>query len=243
MRTFLTVLLGFFVLIANTQEAAKVAPNRKLDASTVVRDSSGTVYPYAIWTALLSKGYILKALDPKNAASDLLLIRLSDEEREARLSKMAAPRESKFFKTGDPFYAFKVRDMANEKINLKELRGKVVVLNFWFINCPPCRTEMPDLNNLVDSFATRPNVVFVSIALDSKDALEAFLKTNPFKYKVIENGRFLTERLGIKSYPTHVILDGEGKIAFHTSGLGPQTVYWLRKTINGLLVGSKESAQ
>lgn len=231
----LVLLVLLQCLQATAQESTTFTVKRKLDENTVVRDSSGTVYPYAIWSALLSKGYVLKASDPKNKNSDMLLVRLSENEFQERLSKMPPPPESKAFKTGDDFYAFKVRDIANERINLKELRGKILVINFWFINCPPCRKEMPDLNNLVDSFSNHQDVVFISIALDSKDDLEAFLKTNPFKYKIIENGRFLTERYGVKSFPTHVILNGEGKVAFHTSGLGLQTVYWLRNTIKGLL--------
>lgn len=237
MKSFLTLLFTLGILMAGAQETGNTfkKTGRKLDESTVVRDSSGALYPYAIWTALLSKGFILKALEPKNEASEMLLVKLPDSVWAARLDKMPPPRESPFFKTGQAFKYFKTTDINGEKIDLKDAKGKVIVLNFWFINCPPCRREMPDLNNLVDSFANNANVLFISIALDAKNQLEGFLKTSPFKYKVVDNGRFLTERYGINSYPTHVIIDQEGKVAFHTNGLATQTVSWLRKTITALL--------
>lgn len=237
MKPFLILLFTFGTRLACAQPEGNYfkKTGRKLDASTVVRDSSGMVYPYAIWTALLSKGYIIKAIDPKNEASEMLLVKLSEEEQEKRLSKMPPPRESLYFKTGEEFRPFKVKDMKFETINLKEAKGKIVVLNFWFINCPPCRQEMPDLNAMVDAFAGNDKVLFVSIALDSRSQLEDFLKQSPFKYKVIDDGRFLADKYGIKSYPTHVIIDPEGKVAFHTSGLATQTVYWLKKSINELL--------
>jgi thiol-disulfide isomerase/thioredoxin len=165
----------------------------------------------------------------------MLLVKLSHDEIAARIGKAPPPRETPYFTTGAEFKPFKTTDIENQKINLKETRGKVVVLNFWFIDCAPCRKEMPDLNDMVEAFKGNDSVLFISIALDPKAKLEEFLKAFTFRYKVIDNGRFLAEKYGIKSYPTHVIIDQEGKVAFHTMGLGPQTVYWIRKTITGLL--------
>ena len=53
-------------------------------------------------------------------------------------------------------------------------------MNFWFINCPPCRAEIPELNKLVDSFKTNDKVVFIAVALDDKQSLETFLEQSPF---------------------------------------------------------------
>ena len=46
---------------------------------------------------------------------------------------------------------FKVKTIGGKRLTLAELQGKVVVINFWFIGCAPCISEMPALNKLVDS--------------------------------------------------------------------------------------------
>jgi hypothetical protein len=61
----------------------------------------------------------------------------------------------------------------------------------------------------------------------------------PFNYTIIHEGRYLSDKYGIKSYPTHVIVDTEGKVYFHTSGLATNTVFWLKKTIDEILTTGK----
>jgi thiol-disulfide isomerase/thioredoxin len=147
--------------------------------------------------------------------------------------------ESNFFKTGNKISSFNERDINGNKFNLKELAGKIVVLNFWFINCPPCRLEMPELNALTDKYRDNKEVVFIAIALDEKYDINEFLKTNPFRYNIIDNGRYLASRYGINSFPTNLVLDKQGKVLFHSSGYARNMVSWLEKSIEA---GLKETA-
>lgn len=207
----------------------------RVDENSVVKDSSGTVYPYGIWQPLLQKGYVLKPVDPKNAQTEFLLVKLTEEQQAARMEKMGRPRESDYFKTGEKITLFNTSDIDGNKLNLKNLQGKILVLNFWFVDCSPCRHEIPELNKLVDSFKTNDKVMFIAVALDNKASLQEFLSRFPFKYTIVDNGRFITDRYGIRSYPTHLIVDAEGKVYFHTTGLGPNTISWIRKSILELL--------
>ncbi len=226
----LTCILICWFITAYTQPTSF-----KLDENTIVKDSVGYNYPYAIWRALLSKGYSIKPIDPKNKNSEFLLVKLTDKQFAERLEKMPKPTESKYFTTGEKIKLFKTRDINNDKINLKEFEGKVIVLNFWFIDCPPCRREIPDLNELVEKYKNNDSVKFVAVALDQRSDLKDFLKKMPFNYAIVDNGKYLADSYGIKSYPTHIIVDAEGKVYFHSSGLGTNTVYWLKKTIDELL--------
>jgi thiol-disulfide isomerase/thioredoxin len=106
-----------------------------------------------------------------------------------------------------------------------------VVINFWFINCPPCKQEIPELNELVAKYKDNKDVVFLAIALDDAYDLRNFLKTMPFNYNVVGGGRYYSEKYGVKSYPTHVIIGKDGLIKFSTLGLAANTVYWIEKTI------------
>ncbi|MES2004771.1 MAG: TlpA disulfide reductase family protein [Bacteroidota bacterium] len=205
---------------------------RRLD-EIEVKDSAGMVYPTVVVQKLLMTGKYTIRL---NAASQTgLLVKLTEEEINKRNERLPRPGESRFFKTGEKISSFTERDIRGNKYNLKELLGKVVVLNFWFINCPPCRMEMPDLNELVENYKDNKEVVFIAVALDEKYAIQDFLKTNPFQYNIIDNGRYIASKYGITSYPTHVILDRQGKVNFHTSGLATSTVPWIKKSIEAAL--------
>jgi peroxiredoxin len=210
--------------------------NFKLTENSIVRDSGGTVYPFLVWRNLLMQGsYEIRPVDKQNEKTDFLLVKLTEQERDYRLAQMPKPSESTYFKTGTDFPPFKTSDIDNNKINLKEGKGKITVLNFWFINCPPCRMEIPALNELVETFKGNDSVRFVGIALDNKSSLQDFFKIMHFNYSIVDNGRFLAEKYGIRSFPTHVIIDQQGKVYFHTTGLAMNTVYWLKKSINELV--------
>jgi thiol-disulfide isomerase/thioredoxin len=118
---------------------------------------------------------------------------------------------------------------------LKELEGKVVVLNFWFVDCPPCRYEIPTLNAIRNQYKDNNNVVFIAICLDDKFRMYDFFKELPFDYTQIDNGRFLAKRYNINLFPTHVILDRKGIVQFHTSGGSLGTSIWIKRTIDDLL--------
>ena len=212
------------------------AQNLKVTSQSVVKDSSGTIYPAATWQALYMKGdYELKAENPKDANTAFFLVRISEKEKLARFEKMPKPKESDFFKTGKTMNLFDAKDIDGNAIDLTKAKGKIIVLNFWFINCGPCRREIPDLNVLVDSFKNHDKVLFVAVALDGKKDLQTFLTKMPFKYAVVDDGRTIAGTYGVRLYPTHVIVDTEGKIYFHTSGLAMNTVYWIKKSIDELL--------
>ncbi len=172
-------------------------PHFKVTERTIVKDSDGVVYPYKLWRYLVMQGdYDVQPRDTLNKKTDFLLYKLTGQQKNQRLEHMSKPAESEFFRTGKAFGFFKTADIENNKINLKEEQGKIIVVNFWFINCPPCRMEIPALNELVEAYKGDDRVKFIGIALDARSDLEEFLKTFPFKYTVVENGRYLAERYG-----------------------------------------------
>lgn len=229
---FLAVL---FTLCTNAQTpGTKISLNEK----TIVKDSSGQVYPYAMWQKLMVTGeYTIKPLNINANPPEFLLVRLSDAEIQARLDNAPKPPESRFFQTGNNISNAKLVTLDKKKYNLKDLAGKVVVLNFWFINCPPCRMEIPHLNKMTETYKGREDVIFLAVALDEAYELKNFLKEMPFNYGIVDGGRYIASQYGITSYPTHVVLDKEGKVAFHTSGYGMETVPWLKKSIDAALGG------
>jgi peroxiredoxin len=118
--------------------------------------------------------------------------------------------------------------MDGTKIETEKLRGKVIVLNLWFINCPNCIEEIKMLNALVDEYKDNNDVVFVALAASKRADLEKFLVKNPFKYQVVPDatmviiGKFGTpDKNGDLSvpFPMHYVLDRNGNVVLKEQGI------------------------
>ncbi|UYZ59677.1 TlpA family protein disulfide reductase [Hymenobacter latericus] len=224
------------VAAQETPPTTAAAPQRvRVDQNSVVTDAEGQRLPYQVWSGLVASGEFKLTPAPNYSPANPVFVVLpqSPEERAAQLARMPPPAESPFFKTGQAMAPFKVWDINGRKYDSKELLGKVVVLNFWFIGCPPCRREIPDLNRLVEQNAQRPDVVFLAVALDEKFAIQKFTKDNPFAYAHIPGARALAQRYGVRAFPTNVVLDKEGKVVFHALS-HPNIAGFMQKAIDGV---------
>jgi len=114
---------------------------------------------------------------------------------------------------GKKFPAFDFTDINGNRFNSDNTRGKTVVLKCWFIGCLVCRQEMPELNKLVRHYKNRNDIVFISLATDSKANLQKFFTTTHFDYLKIPNqGDFMSKTLSVQEYPTHFIINKQGII-------------------------------
>jgi thiol-disulfide isomerase/thioredoxin len=102
--------------------------------------------------------------------------------------------------------------------------GKVVVLNFWATWCGPCRAMEPHFERAAARFAGQKDVVFLGLNCDDDEALVGpYLEEEKPKTAVLfADG--LEQLLAVHSFPTTVILDRTGKIAFRADGFDPDTV-------------------
>ena len=123
---------------------------------------------------------------------------------------------------------FAALDMQGQRVDTAALRGKVVVLNLWFVNCPNCVEEIKVLNTLVGQYKGNDNVVFLGLAASSKPVLEKFLVKNPFSYRVIPGAQMIIiSKFGTPDksgnidvpFPMHYVMDREGKVVFKGQGI------------------------
>jgi peroxiredoxin len=107
---------------------------------------------------------------------------------------------------------FKLVTLNGDTIISKQTEGKIVVLNFWFIDCHPCITEIPGLNKLVAEYKSK-NVEFLAITWEaSKRIKEEFLVKYKLDFKIIPGaGKYISKANG-SGYPTTYILDTKGII-------------------------------
>ena len=222
-----TLFLNACIAFAQTT-ARRVTVNE----TSVVKDSAGMQYPYIVWQKLLASGdYTLKTATPGHDDTEFLLIKLTEKQKTERMARMPRPADSKFFTTGAAIKPFKVKDINGNKIEAKDWAGKTIVLNFWFIGCPPCRAEIPDLNKLALKYKDNPNVIFIASALDEGWQVKDFIKQNPLAYHVVGDGRYYSGLFNVSLYPTNVVIDKQGKVMLHYSGGYQNGPYWLDKMI------------
>jgi peroxiredoxin len=128
------------------------------------------------------------------------------------------------------------KTLNGNNVQLSALRGKVVVLNFWFIACAPCRIEVTPLNEVVKQF-TGKDVVFISVARDKEADLARHLQTVPFSFEVIADPAVAISRdvYHLFGYPTTIVIDKQGKIRYYTLG-GKINEEAVRKELNQKLV-------
>ena len=107
--------------------------------------------------------------------------------------------------------SFNLTDMDGNTWKSEELSGSVVVFNFWFSACPPCKKEIPELNRLVKEYENE-NVVFIGVSLDSEDRVEEFTYMHTFNYKLIPNGDGFIDENHVSSFPTQFIIDKDGTL-------------------------------
>ena len=206
----------------------------KIDNNIVVLDSTGKQLPVAVWQPMiLGGGYGLRRVNPQDSTSAYTVVKQNMKVMRGVWDNMR-PAESQFFTTGTKFDFFKDKAIDGFKVDAKTLEGKIVVLNFWFIGCPPCRMEIPELNKLAELYKDDADVVFIAPALDDSYSIKKFTKETPFDFHLVADARYWTNQYGINLFPTHVIIDKKGMVRFHTSGSGGNVSYWLRKTLDQL---------
>jgi thiol-disulfide isomerase/thioredoxin len=109
-----------------------------------------------------------------------------------------------------------------KEVNFSQLKGKVIVANFWYTGCGPCKAEIPDLNRLARKFQDW-DVIFLAFDVnDDEDdaALRRFLKQYPFDYTIVPHAGDTATQFGIHLFPSHVIVDRDGKIESKLEGGG-----------------------
>lgn len=148
---------------------------------------------------------------------------------------MPKPMDSGSFKEGDEFKYFSFRDTESRKFKKEDLEGKVLVINFWFINCRPCRQEIPDLNQLVADYKDNEKVVFIAVGLDPWVDVKEFVKNTPFNYHLLTDARDKADSYKVNGYPTNIVVDPSGKIAFQSKGGSSANPLWIKRAIEASL--------
>lgn len=102
----------------------------------------------------------------------------------------------------------------------ENMRGKVVFINFWASWCPPCRAEMPSVNDLYRQLKDDPDYVFIFINMDDDiQTAQDYLSDNSFTIPLHRAEGFIPTDFYTGSLPTTIVLDKNGNIVMKHTGM------------------------
>lgn len=165
---------------------------------------------------------------------DDFIVQTAEDLKKDQQERIEKTNETRLKFIGKKASSFNELSIKNKKIDTKKLSGDVIVYNFWFTTCGPCKAEIPKLNQLKEKYKDQ-NVHFVAIALDEGYKIASFLKTTPITYDIIPEGRWLAEKFGVTAYPTNIIVDKKGIIQFYEIGYKPDIVERMTSTLDEYL--------
>jgi peroxiredoxin len=121
---------------------------------------------------------------------------------------------------GQPYMEFRITN-ETKAVDNQNLRGKVVLINFWFEGCHPCMTEMEALNNLFKKMNSNKDFLFISLTWDNKETVERVKEKYGLAFEVFSAPAIECQRLNLGcGYPTSIVLDKSGILKYRHSG-GP----------------------
>jgi thiol-disulfide isomerase/thioredoxin len=137
---------------------------------------------------------------------------------------------------------FSIRTLQGEYITLEDLRGRVVVLDFWATWCAPCVAATPGLQRLAKKYADQP-FTLLAISVDrNAEAWKRYVEANRMDWpQYLDNGR-VASLYNAQTLPTYVVIDHEGIVRAVKSGYGSGTDGWLDGEIRKCLKAMPKTA-
>jgi thiol-disulfide isomerase/thioredoxin len=136
-----------------------------------------------------------------------------------------------------PNLAFTALDGVS-RIDLESLRGRPVLMTFWASWCGPCRQELPELEKLAEELAEK-GFVLITVNMDQSPAMgERFLQQHDIDVPAYRMDPRDLAQLGVRSLPTNVLLDREGRPVQIFKGYSPEVPAEIRRLVVAMDAGS-----
>ena len=108
---------------------------------------------------------------------------------------------------------FQLQSLDGQTISLGDLRGKPVLINFWATWCPPCRSEMPYIQEIYEEWTDKGLLVLAINIGESASTVEDFMQSNSLSFTVLlDTKQDIAQRYNITGIPTTFFIDKDGII-------------------------------
>ncbi len=138
-----------------------------------------------------------------------------------------------------PFPEIQLLDAKGGVQSLKAALGQVTILNFWATWCGPCRLELPELQQVYNEMAG-DGVAVLAVNMDSpREQVKPFFSRANLSLPVFFLDEETEASLGVRSLPTTVLLDGDGKVVNIWNGYSREGILELRQQTESLLAQAR----
>jgi len=161
--------------------------------------------------------------DEEGVAEIKQYLKLQPKGSHAEIARKLAENPRRARENFAPDFSF--TSLQGEYIALEDLKGKVVVLDFWGTWCPPCVESVPELRNLHKRYAKEGSFVLIGISSDGDEAAwKEFTEKNRMVWpQYRDRDRKILNAFHIRAFPTYIVIDHEGVVRFQSTGFS-----WLR---------------
>jgi thiol-disulfide isomerase/thioredoxin len=162
-----------------------------------------------LFVVIFLAGKLTRAQNEFSGCTDTLLSQLSNSNKVIE-GNVLSDWEDCIKGKRMPYLSLKT--ITGEKIETKNLAGKILVINLWFTACHPCMAELPALNRLVKEYKGK-DVVFLGLSTDTRENLESdFFPKYKLDFTIIPDARDMIREIGRTGFPTTYIVDKKGYI-------------------------------
>jgi thiol-disulfide isomerase/thioredoxin len=116
-------------------------------------------------------------------------------------------------------------ELNGENVQLSDLKGSLVLLEFYFPNCGGCLIAIPHINEIQEKYASKGLKIYgIEFTKPDETGLEAYMKDKGIEIPTLYNGKEIAKQYGITAAPTFVLIDKKGKIVYAVAGLNKDTL-------------------
>ncbi len=229
----LTAMLCIQCLSLMAQVASGTAHSPDQNIKYLMPDS--TVFPIEKLDSLKKVwGRVLFVHNKQDDANGIVhLMKMTDEIKQQLEEQNSKRQQAVASMLDKPSPDFELIDIKGKSWKLSKLRGRIVVLNFWFTSCAPCVEEIPELNKLMAEYDSK-SVVFLGMTFNNADQIKTFLKRHTFNYTLLPNSAEIDKKFHVSMWPTSVVIDRSGYIKLIINS-SPQIHKELKSNIDSLI--------
>lgn len=198
-----------YALLADKTLPAK---KYKADLEKFVKDGKATAE---------IKDILKRAYAKENRSENGFNEYIANLEKESYLNMIAELKKSML---NEAVPSFALYDLNKNKVDIADLRNKIVVIDFWATWCGPCKASFPGMQKMVNKYKDNPDVKFVFVDTwergenKHKDASD-FIAANKYTFHVLEDvDNKVVEQFKVNGIPTKFVIDKNGNICFKAIG-------------------------